>query len=245
MSKISSSVGHELHRASSSGNFRQINKTDKVSQTCFDVRSSPSGVYQLQPKTGFGKPFEALCDNNYSDGGWTVIQYRFNGSVDFYRGWKAYEDGFGDLNGEFWLGLEKIHRLTSSKRHELLVLLEDFKGNSKVATYDDFRVADEAEKYTLESLGQYNGTAGKSLNRHLGIKFSTFDADNEPADGQNYVAYHHGAWWHSYLAASNLNGIYQGKTEKADCEGMYWFYFDEDTSCFSLKSSRMMIRPKI
>ena len=36
-----------------------------------------------------------------------------NGTVDFYRGWKEYRNGFGDLQAEFWLGNEKIHQITN------------------------------------------------------------------------------------------------------------------------------------
>lgn len=49
--------------------------------------------------------------------GWTVIQRRINGTVDFYRGWNDYKNGFGDLLTEFWLGNEKIHQLTSQGQY--------------------------------------------------------------------------------------------------------------------------------
>ncbi|XP_055600470.1 microfibril-associated glycoprotein 4-like [Uranotaenia lowii] len=210
-------------------------KREETTQTCFDFRNSPSGIYQQILRN----EFEAFCDNDYSTGGWTVIQNRFNGSVDFNRGWKAYQEGFGDLEGEFWLGLEKIHQLTSSKQHELHVVLEDFEGNSKVATYDDFRLADEAERYKLKSVGRYNGTAGDELTHLLGQVFNTFDADNDSAANFKCTK-----WWYSYNCGySNLNGNYLGQGAELDCKGMYWYYFHN--SCYSLKSSRMMIRAKV
>lgn len=33
-----------------------------------------------------------------------VFQRREDGSVNFFRGWDAYRDGFGKLTGEHWLG---------------------------------------------------------------------------------------------------------------------------------------------
>ena len=85
-----------------------------------------------------------------------MFQKRLNGSVDFYRGWTEYKDGFGPLTGEFWLGLDNIHRLTSSGKYKLRVDLEDFTGKTYYAEYDVFEVASEEEKYKL-SVGNYTG----------------------------------------------------------------------------------------
>ena len=84
-----------------------------------------------------------------------MFQKRLDGSVDFYRGWDDYKRGFGNLNGEFWLGLDKIHRL-SKERSRLHVDLGDTTGKTAYAEYDFFGVASERSKYKL-SLGTYSG----------------------------------------------------------------------------------------
>ncbi len=33
-----------------------------------------------------------------------MIQRRIDGSVNFYRNWTEYEEGFGDPRAEFWFG---------------------------------------------------------------------------------------------------------------------------------------------
>ena len=94
-----------------------------------------------------------------------MFQKRLDGTVDFYRGWDDYEHGFGDLNGEFWLGLDKIHRLTK-KPSKLRVELEDFASQTAYAEYDDFGVANEQSKYML-SLGKYFGKVSFKVARHI------------------------------------------------------------------------------
>ena len=122
-----------------------------------------SGVYSIDPdNTG---AFDVYCDQKTAGGGWTVFQKRLDGSVDFYRGWEDYKRGFGNLNGEFWLGLDKIHRLTK-ERSRLRVDLEDTTGKTAYTEYDFFGVSSERSKYKV-SLGTYSGKSCKQLQKEI------------------------------------------------------------------------------
>lgn len=105
---------------------------------------------------------QVFCDMTTDSGGWTVFQRRVDGSVDFYRDWNSYKNGFGDLNGEFWLGNDNLHRLTAAKKAILRVDLEDFEGNTTYAEYRTFKVGNEGNRYQL-SIKEYSGTAGDSM----------------------------------------------------------------------------------
>ena len=111
-------------------------------------------MYTIDPD-GFGA-FNVSCDMTTSGGGWTIFQRRMDGSVDFYRNWLNYRKGFGDLNGEFWLGLNKINRLSKSGQNTLRVDLEDFENETRYAEYRTFAVANETGKYRL-TVGGYSG----------------------------------------------------------------------------------------
>ena len=71
-----------------------------------------------------------------------------------------YSRGFGNLEGEFWLGNDNLHRLTAQGEYELRVDLTDFVGSRKYALYDSFSIAGVENNYTLKVRG-YSGTAGK------------------------------------------------------------------------------------
>ena len=94
-------------------------------------------------------------------GGWTVFQRRIDGSVDFYRNWVAYVAGFGDLEGNLWIGLDKLHAMTAAYDTELHVYMDTFEGESAWAHYGYFDVDDADSKYKL-NIGDYSGTAGNS-----------------------------------------------------------------------------------
>ncbi|XP_061388356.1 angiopoietin-4-like, partial [Musca vetustissima] len=115
---------------------------------------------------------------------WTTIARRKDGSVNFYRNWRSYKMGFGNPpHGEYFIGLERLHELTTAVPNiELKVILRDWQGEDRYALYDGFQIGNEAEKYRLKVLGKYSGTAGDSLAYHKGMKFTTFDEDNDNND---------------------------------------------------------------
>ena len=128
-----------------------------VYKNCAEIykqSSKSNGVYKIDPD-GLGE-FEVFCDQKTAGGGWTVFQKRRDGSVDFFRAWDDYKRGFGNLTGEFWLGLDKIHRLTVSGGYKLRVDLEVSQGKTVYAEYNSFAVKNETAKYSL-SLGSYSG----------------------------------------------------------------------------------------
>ena len=110
-----------------------------------------NGVYSIDPE-GLGS-FNVSCDMTTDGGGWTVFQRQQDGSVDFYRNWTYYKNGFGSMCGEFWVGLDKINRLA---RNIDRVDLEDFEGGKRYIKYSKFVVEDENENYKLTVEG-YEG----------------------------------------------------------------------------------------
>jgi hypothetical protein len=87
--------------------------------------------------------------------GWTIFQRFVDGSENFYRNWN-YKTGFGNLSGEFWLGLDKIHRLSASGQNVLRVDLESFENETAYAVYESFFVGNENEAYIL-NVSDYSG----------------------------------------------------------------------------------------
>ena len=195
-----------------------------------------SGVYHIQPDN---QPvFQAYCDMTTNGGGWTVFQRRMDGSVDFYRYWTDYQRGFGNLSGEFWLGLDKIHRLTSTGT-ELRVDLRDFESNSAYAQYSSFSVGDSASKYNL-SVSGYSGTAGDSLDFQNGYQFSTRDQDNDADSDGSCSELYKGGWWYSVCHESNLNGLYHGGSHSSYADGVNWYTWKGHY--YSLKFTEMKVR---
>ncbi|KRF79345.1 angiopoietin-related protein 7 [Drosophila virilis] len=191
-------------------------------------------------------PFSVACDSVTAGIGWTVIQRRTDGSVDFFRNWSEYAQGFGSADGEYWIGLQKLHKMTNSQRHELYVKLVDQSGEVRYARYDNFVIGSESDKFRLVSTGQYSGNAGDSLKGHVGNSFSTKDQDNDLLPEISCANALKGGWWYFHCADSNLNGFsfdcQMEDSNELELDGcIYWHHWHGRS--YSLKNVLMMIRP--
>ncbi|XP_050963987.1 microfibril-associated glycoprotein 4-like [Labeo rohita] len=214
---------------------------------CSDVYKSGqtvSGIYSIYPAGDF--PVWVYCqmisDGKEEDKGqWTVIQRRMDGSVNFYRPWNQYKRGFGNVEGEYWLGLENMYQLTRKNKYMLRVDLEDFEGRKGFALYSSFSVDCETDGYKLHVSGFTDGGAGDSLSYHNGQKFTTFDKDQDLSE-KNCAKLYLGAFWYNYCHYANLNGVYLWEEDTTLlATGNVWYTWKNNyTVC--MKSISMKIR---
>ncbi|XP_061098640.1 angiopoietin-related protein 7-like [Conger conger] len=202
-----------------------------------------SGIYTVVPSLG-AMPVEVYCDMDTENGGWTVIQRRQDGTVNFDRSWREYKDGFGNLHTEFWLGNDNIHELSRQGDYTLRIDLEDWTGKHKHALYESFSIEEEANHYRLHVNG-FSGTVEDSFSwYHNKQDFSTSDMGNICAQIS------HGGWWYNQCFFANLNGVYykggryspRGQSPLGP-DGIVWYTW-KDSDYYSLKKVSMMIRPR-
>ncbi|XP_071127532.1 fibrinogen-like protein A [Mytilus edulis] len=170
----------------------------KIAKDCNDIHRTmnKSGVYHIYPT---GVPgYKVYCDMDTDGGGWTVFQYRSGGVVSFHtKLWEDYKNGFGEVNGDHWLGNDRVHQLTGLGNNVLRIYFEDWEGNSRYAVFNSFSLGDEVSNYIL-SYGSYSGNAGNSLVNN--VKFTTADRQNDGRPkGYNCAKDQYGGpWWYPY-----------------------------------------------
>ncbi|XP_056891199.1 fibrinogen gamma chain isoform X1 [Takifugu flavidus] len=237
---------------------------------CQDIANkgaTTSGLYYVKPQKAT-EQFLVYCEIDAFGRGFTVIQRRRDGSVDFKKDWIQYREGFGYLSPddttEFWLGNEKIHLLTTSTTMPTVLRIElvDWEGNKKYADYNMFRIGSEADKYRLTYGFYFGGDAGdafdgydfgddpsdKSYTSHNGMQFSTFDSDNDRYDG-NCAQQDGSGWWMNRCHAAHLNGKYYsgGRYSEKDAgefgfdNGIIWVTWH--SRWYSLKETTMKLIP--
>ncbi|PIK35170.1 fibrinogen-like protein A [Apostichopus japonicus] len=209
-----------------------------------------SGIFLIQPDDA-DEPFIVYCNNSIDGGKWTVFQRRTDGSVEFYRSWNEYKNGFGFLQREFWLGNDKISLLTNQKDYELRIDITVDDGTPYYAKYTLFRISDELSKYRLVSIGGFDTSTivHDRLSNHLNHSFTTYDSDNDNNINGNSAEFCRGAWWYSGNCQnvdgdlSNLNGMYFPGS--SGFMSIYWDDIDGGSGHqINLKYVEMKIRPR-
>ncbi|KAM4788454.1 angiopoietin-related protein 5 isoform 2-T2 [Cyanocitta cristata] len=199
-----------------------------IKDTVGSVSKTPSGLYIIHPE-GSNYPFEVLCDMDFRGGGWTVVQKRTYGIVQFQRTWSEYLDGFGDLN--------------ENDKHAY-------------ASYDGFWIEDETCAFKLH-LGHYSGNAGDAFRGYRkednqnSMPFSTSDVDNDgcrplctikgqPVKSCSNFSDNTG-WWFNKCGLANLNGVHR-YTGRFLATGIHWDTWTMNKKPVKIKSVSMKIR---
>ena len=205
-----------------------------------------SGICEADHFENPGK-MKVRCDMETDKGGWIVIQRRVpNGTVNFYRGWKDYEGGFGDLDSEFWYGLRNIHCLTTRESVELRIDLQDEQGNKVTWVYQQFSVDGPDQKYRLH-IGQGTETppgSRDSMAYHNNMSFSTMDSDNDQKSGGNCAVSYRGAWWYNDCFHMNLNGPHTPITPPPPDPTANRIMWHNGSKWIYYPSVEMKVRPK-
>nr|XP_045006180.1 angiopoietin-related protein 4 isoform X2 [Jaculus jaculus] len=186
-------------------NATRLHRPPRDCQELFQEGERQSGLFQIQPQGS--PPFLVNCE--MTSGGWTVIQRRQDGSVDFNQPWEAYKAGFGDPQGEFWLGLEKMHSITGDRGSHLAIQLQDWDGNAKSLQFP-IHLGGEDTAYSLQLTEPTANELGASnvSPSGLSLPFSTWDQDHDLRRDLNCAKSLSGGWWFGTCGHSNLNGQY-------------------------------------
>ena len=191
-----------------------------------------------------------VCDMDTEGGGWIVIMRRKRTVVahtSFVQAWDQYENGFGNLNTEFWLGLRNIHCLTTRYDVDLMIDLRDNNGNGMTWIYHLFKVGGSDDKYCLQ-IGDAEGPPGgyDAMAYHNGKQFSTHNSDNDQKYRYNCASERQGGWWYGnkcFATGAFLTGPH---TDTAQWNRLLW-YLGQGTALGSYKyhhNVEMRIRPK-
>ncbi|KAA0200727.1 hypothetical protein HAZT_HAZT011589 [Hyalella azteca] len=156
---------------------------------CSERPEETSGVYIIYPggvDTIYPTAVQVYCDQTTDGGGWTVFlrRQKQEPQLNFSRTFKDYKEGFGSPSGEYWLGLENLHRLTTTKTMEMRAVI--VRGvNRASGRYLDFKV-EGGDEYTLRVGGYDNvsSSAFDALTYHDGRQFSTIDRDRDSKSGE-------------------------------------------------------------
>ena len=170
-----------------------------------------------------------------------VIVQRKDDSVSFYRPWADYKSGFGSLDNNYWIGLDKLNLLTTSMNFALGVNMTAWNGTSLWAYYDSIIVGPESDDYRLTISGyDIRSTASDAMDYQNNMMFSTYDRDNDKHNS-DCAAAHKGGWWYNTCRDAHPTGIYYNEVTY-EIDGITWWRNNHDN--YSFKEMTLMLIPK-
>jgi len=181
------------------------------------VLNTPAGQIVSEWKHGCPAPVKML------------VRKEVGNPADYFdKTFAEYQAGFS-ANGESWLGLDNLHRLTNQQDYKLKIIMTDFDGKKYVAVYDHFKVGPAADGYVLTVGGFDNAlsTLGDSmtrLNDLNGMKFSTKDRDQDRW-GSNCAQDKTGGWWYNVCTEAHLTGMHTPTRSQIGGDKQIFYYY--------------------
>ena len=183
-------------------------------------------------------------------GGWTVFQQRIDGTLGFDKDWSTYRKGFGSMDGNFWLGNDRLHNMTWSSSNDVLFELVDPMDRTYYPMYDEFKVGPKSDQYRLNVGSSKDSGIGLPTSQvdgfalHNGQPFSTIE--NGSVACSAFCG--DGGWWFNNCFRVCLNGYY-GQQHTTDAfDGILWLSITDpdgdDTHDFAFTATRIMFRKK-
>ncbi|XP_052692193.1 fibrinogen-like protein A [Crassostrea angulata] len=203
---------------------------------------STSGLYVIDPFGDRQRLVTVYCDMETDAGGWTAIQRRLSGTMNFDKTWMEFKSGFGVPQNAYWIGNDVIHHLTNRQQHSLYVIFKHNNGVIFYQKYEEFSIGDESTNYQLNLAGLNTGNLGDSMinagysSANLnGMAFSTMDRDNDQYSGHCATKYG-GGWWFNNCHDAFLNGPWPPE---------YWHdpWRPTISSVSNIAEIRLMIKP--
>lgn len=169
-----------------------------------------------------------------------MVQQHFNGTVFFNQTWAQFKAGFGNVTGDYWIGNDRLHSLTTYGGYRLRVDIQLKSDLSwQWSEYDTFIVGDESTGYALQ-VGGFSGTANNGFlgdtgtvsdpNNLNGMKFTSIDRDNDNYQSGSCAKDYLAGFWYNNCGSIFINS--------------YGISFEWQWGAGALKISRMTLIPR-
>ena len=215
-------------------------------------RAAVDGIYVVADACAATTTFSSstlhsYCDMTTDEGKWTLIQRRIDATVNFNRTWAEYVQGFGDISGEFWYGLERIHCLTTREAVDLRIELgySNETEPTLVYEYKQFSIGNAQSNYQLLIGSQTVIKGDKSfydpMIYHNRRTFSAYDRGTYANCARSYGS----GWWFYSCHRANLNGKYPSQKPASTSPGfrISWAINYSPARFQDFTSVQMKIRP--